>query len=330
MSKKKTSVSLDAVRGPVADELKQFNRFFGDSMRSKIRKADILARYIVRHKGERLRPILVLLSAKACGEINNSSYRAAALAEILHTAILVHDDVLDDADTRRGFVFVNEAWKNKLAVLLGDYLLSRGFLLALENDDLYFLESLSNAIKRISEGGLLRIQHSHRPDIDEATYLEIVERNTASLFSACAELGAASATQDTCRRNIFHSFGESLGFAFQLTDDVLDCMRKESVKGKAIRSDLGEWRLTLPLIHSLELCRGSKAEQIRHIMKDGATKEAVRWVMDLIETFGGITYSIEKAKAYALCARETIKEIPDSPAKQALLKLTEFAVQRQS
>ncbi|MBM4161910.1 MAG: polyprenyl synthetase family protein, partial [Ignavibacteria bacterium] len=198
-------------------------------MRSRVGLVDLIARYIIRQKGKRVRPILVFLSAKACGTVNESTYRAATLVEILHTATLIHDDVVDDADTRRGLASINAVWKNKVAVLMGDYLLSRGLLLSLDSNDYYILHSTSNAVKRMSEGELLQIQKSRQLNIDEETYLKIISDKTASLFATCTEIGAASATQDHAKRIQMRDYGEHVGIAFQIRDDLLDYLGRRSV-----------------------------------------------------------------------------------------------------
>ncbi|MEK7748472.1 MAG: polyprenyl synthetase family protein, partial [Bacteroidota bacterium] len=272
-----TSVSLDSIKEPVHDELKGFDRFFRDAMRSKVGLVDIIARYIIRQKGKRVRPLLVLLSAKACGAINDSTYRGATLVEILHTATLVHDDVVDDADTRRGLASINAVWKNKVAVLMGDYLLSRGLLIALERDDHYFLHSTSNAVKRMSEGELLQIQKSRQLNLDEETYLRIIGDKTASLFSTCTDIGAASVTEDADRRNLMKEFGENVGMAFQIRDDLLDYEGRKSILGKPTGLDMKEKKLTLPLIHALQSGVRKDAKQALRIIKNGAKQKEIDW-----------------------------------------------------
>lgn len=327
---RKTSVSLETIRDPIADELKRFSIFFRDAMRSRVGLVDLIARYIIRQKGKRVRPILVFLSAKACGTVNESTYRAATLVEILHTATLIHDDVVDDADTRRGLASINAVWKNKVAVLMGDYLLSRGLLLSLDSNDYYFLHSTSNAVKRMSEGELLQIQKSRQLNIDEETYLRIISDKTASLFATCTEIGAASATQDHAKRIQMRDYGEHVGIAFQIRDDLLDYLGRRSVIGKPTGIDLKEKKLTLPLIYALHHGPRSDAKQAIRLIKSGAKKKDVEWVVKFVENSGGIHYAIGKAEQYAGAARSDLAGLLDSQAKEALLRFVDYVMERDS
>ncbi len=322
-------VTLDALRQPVAEELRTFDTAFHDAMRSRVGLVDLVARYLVRQKGKRVRPILVLLSAKACGTITDSTYRGATLIEILHTATLVHDDVVDDADTRRGLASINAVWKNKVAVLMGDYLLSRGLLLSLEHGDTYFLRETSQAVKRMSEGELLQIQRSRRLDIDEPTYLRIIADKTASLFSACTAVGAASSTQDEQIRARLREYGEQLGLAFQVRDDLLDYLGKRSILGKPTGIDIKERKLTLPLIHTLRSCDRSDARTALRIIRQGADGRKLQWVIDLVVRSGGIEYAMKRADAMATAAREQITPLPPSEARDALMQFVDFVVTRE-
>ena len=325
-----TTASLDSIKAPIETELKEFGDFFRDAMRSRVGLIDLIARYIVRQKGKRVRPILVFLSAKACGEVNDSTYRAATLVEILHTATLIHDDVVDDADTRRGLASINAVWKNKVAVLMGDYLLSRGLLLSLESNDYYFLKCTSNAVKRMSEGELLQIQKSRQLNIDEETYLKIIADKTASLLSTCTEIGAASTTQDSVRRQQMRDFGEHVGIAFQIRDDLLDYLGRRSVIGKPTGIDLKEKKLTLPLIHALTHGSRNDAKQAIRIVKNGAKQKDIQWVVDFVRSAGGIDYAIGRARHYSDLARKDLLQLPDSPSKSSLLAFVDFVTERQS
>ena len=326
----KTSTSLETIKDPIADELKRFSSFFRDAMRSRVGLVDLIARYIIRQKGKRVRPILVFLSAKACGAVNESTYRAATLVEILHTATLIHDDVVDDADTRRGLASINAVWKNKVAVLMGDYLLSRGLLLSLESNDYYFLHSTSNAVKRMSEGELLQIQKSRQLNIDEETYLKIISDKTASLFATCTEIGAASATQDQAMRIRMRDYGEHVGIAFQIRDDLLDYLGRRSVIGKPTGIDLKEKKLTIPLIYALHHGARTDAKQALRLVKNGTKKKDVEWVVKFVENSGGIQYAVGKAEQYAEAARADLAGLPDSQAKEALVRFVDFVTQRDS
>lgn len=321
-------VSLDVIKEPIELELKAFSQFFRDSMRSKVGLIDLIARYIVRQKGKRVRPILVFLSAKACGAVNDSTYRAATLVEILHTATLIHDDVVDDADTRRGLASINAVWKNKIAVLMGDYLLSRGLLLSLESNDHYFLFCTSRAVKRMSEGELLQIQKSRQLNIDEATYIKIIGDKTASLLSTCTEIGAASATEDPERRALMRDFGEHVGIAFQIRDDLLDYFGRKSIIGKPTGIDMKEKKLTLPLIYALHNGPRKDAKQALRLIKNGPKQKEIDWVIRFVEDSGGIRYATSKAEFYSELARNNLASLEDSPAKEALLRFVDFVMER--
>jgi octaprenyl-diphosphate synthase len=326
---RKTS-SLEQIRTPIAEELKAFDRFFKEALRSKVGLIDLIARYIIRQKGKRVRPILVLLSAKACGGITERTYRGATLVEILHTATLIHDDVVDGADTRRGLASINAVWKNKVAVLMGDYLLARGLLLSLEQNEYAFLHATSTAVKRMSEGELLQIQKSRQLDIDEATYFTIIGNKTASLFSTCTEIGAVSATDDPGLRRILKEFGEHVGMAFQIRDDLLDYLGRRSILGKPIGIDIQEKKLTLPLIHALTRADRSEAKRVLKVIKNGATQKEVEWVVEFVEEHGGIEYAVSKAEEYAMHARQNLSGLPETDAKESLLMFVEFVTARDS
>lgn len=322
--------SLDTIREPVEEELKKFDGVFRDAVRSQVALVDIVTRYILRQKGKRVRPLLVMLSAKLCGEINESTYRAATLIELLHTATLVHDDVVDDADARRGLASINAVWKNKVAVLMGDYLLSRGLLLSLQYNDHYFLNSTSQAVKRMSEGELLQIQKSRQLNNDEETYIKIISDKTGSLFSACTDIGAASTTQDQEKRNLLKAFGENVGLAFQIRDDLLDYLGRKRILGKSTGSDIKEKKLTLPLIFALQNSNRHEATQALRYIKKGARQKEITWVLDFVRKNGGIEYSSRKAEEFSTLAIKSLVSFPDSPVKQSLLQFVAFVTQRSS
>jgi octaprenyl-diphosphate synthase len=319
---------LDALRGPVASELKTFDAHFRDAMRSRIPLVDLIARYIVRQKGKRVRPMLVLLSAKLCGGVTPASYRAATLIEILHTATLVHDDVVDDADTRRGLASINAVWKNKVAVLMGDYLLSRGLLLSLDHQDYSFLHATSTAVKRMSEGELLQIRKSRQLDNTEETYLHIISDKTASLFSACTLTGAQSATTDVTHHRLLESYGESVGMAFQIQDDLLDYVGKQTIIGKPTGVDIKGKKLTLPLIYALEHGDRKESRLALRMVKKGASADDIRWVLDYVRRAGGIDYARKRANDFAEMARSSISSFPESETKHALTAFVDFVVTR--
>jgi octaprenyl-diphosphate synthase len=320
--------SLDSIREPVIEELRKFDIVFKEAMRSQVALVHLITRYILRQKGKRVRPLLVMLGAKLCGEINDSTYRAATLIELLHTATLVHDDVVDDADTRRGFASINAVWKNKVAVLMGDYLLSRGMLLSLQYQDYYFLNSTSNAVKRMSEGELLQIQKSRQLNIDEETYIKIISDKTASLFSTCTDIGSASTTEDPGKRNLLKVYGENVGLAFQIRDDLLDYLGSKTILGKPTGGDIKEKKLTLPLIYALNQSERKEAHQALRLVKNGARNKDITWIVDFVRNNGGIEYSLRKAEKFAAEASSCLSSFPDSPAKQSLLQFIRFVVER--
>ncbi len=323
-------MNLDEIIAPIRDEAKIFNSEFKKAIRSSVGIVDTIARYILRQKGKKIRPILVLLSAEASGGINPSTYRAATLVELLHTATLIHDDVVDNADTRRGLASINAVWKNKIGVLMGDYLLSRGLLLSLENDEFNFLKICSVAVKRMSEGELLQIQKSRQYNMDEETYFRIISDKTASFMSTCCELGAASACRDDEKISRFRNFGEFIGLAFQFRDDVLDYEGKKATLGKPIGGDIRERKVTLPLIYAFENSPKQVASSVLRMLKKGKSGSRIKEVIDFAQNYGGIERAHQKAEEYVARAREELKGIAESSAKESLMKLTEFVVERVS
>ncbi len=313
---------------PIKDQLKLFNAQFKSSIRSDVGIVDTIAKYILMQKGKKIRPILVLLSADAAGGINQSTYHAATLAELLHTATLIHDDVVDNADVRRGLASINAAWKNKVAVLMGDYLLARGLLLSLMNREFRFLEVNSVAVKRMSEGELLQIQKSRQLNMDEKTYFRIISDKTASLISTCCELGAVSATKDEDLISHLKNFGESLGMAFQIRDDVLDYKGKKATLGKPIGGDIKDRKVTLPLIYAFEAAPKRTSASILRLLRNGKSGARIGEVIDFADSYGGIAKAIGKAEEYAALAKNELGFLKDSPSKQSLAKLTDFVVAR--
>jgi octaprenyl-diphosphate synthase len=299
-------------------------------MKSKVGLVDLVTRYIIRQKGKKIRPLLVLLSAKVSGGINERSYRGAVLVELLHTATLVHDDVVDNADKRRGLWSINKVFKNKVAVLMGDYLLSKGLLIAMEGKDYDFLEVITNTVKRMSEGELLQIQKTRKLDIDEETYFKVISDKTASLIETCCTIGAMSATTNEDYISAMKDFGKNLGISFQIRDDILDYEGKLSITGKRAGGDIKEKKITLPLIYSLNQVSSDKAAEIRKIIKNGKDKPKVEAVIDFVRENKGIDYSIGTAGTYSQNAREALKIVPDSQSKLALEALVDFVIERKN
>lgn len=321
-------MTVKDISQPLHEELERFDGVFKQTMRSKVPFVDTIARYLIRQKGKKIRPLLVLLAADLCGGINESTYRGAALVEILHTATLIHDDVVDGADTRRGLASINAVWKNKVAVLMGDYLYAKGLLLSLDHNDVHFLQIISNAVRRMSEGEIRQIAKSQQLDIDETTYFSIIADKTASLFSTCCEIGAASASHDAAIQARMRVFGEYTGMAFQIRDDVLDYIGRRSITGKPKGLDVSDKKLTLPLIYSLSKAPQREAKQIMRIIKNRGNRRELNAVVQFAFAYGGIDYAGEKAAYYADLAKQTISSFSESRSKAALLELVDFVTQR--
>jgi len=320
--------TLDEIRVPVEDDLDAFRSYFREAMRSDHMLLDKITQYVLWQKGKRIRPLLVLLSAQACGgAATDPTHRAAALVELLHTATLVHDDVVDDAEERRGVFSINALWKNKIAVLMGDFLLSRGLLLSLDHDDYSILHTLSDAVRRMSEGELLQIEKSRLLDIDEETYFRIISDKTASLISACTKSGAVSVSDDEALIERMDAFGETLGLAFQIRDDLFDFSVEDA--GKPIGIDLQEKKMTLPLIVALrEAGRREKKRILKIVDQDDKDRDDLRTIAAFVDEHGGIEYARSKMESLAAEARSLLSVLPPSEARTSLVGLTEFAIQR--
>ncbi len=320
-------LSLSDIRRPVDSEFKEFRRYFRDAMRSNVGILDKIIQYVLRQKGKQIRPTLVLLSAELTGGITESSYRAAALVELLHTATLVHDDVVDDAERRRGVFSINALWKNKIAVLLGDFLLSRGLLLALDHKEYDLLHTVSDAVRRMSEGELLQIEKARKLDIDEETYFRIISDKTASLIAACMVSGAVSSSADMATQAKVRLIGEQLGLAFQIRDDLFDYGSVDV--GKPLGLDLQEKKMTLPLIVSLQRAEPSERKRIIKIVRKKRKRSGdITNVGDFVRRHGGLTYARSKMESYAADAAESLSTFPTSEAREALIGLAAYIVAR--
>lgn len=320
-------ISLNTIQQPIEKELNQFEKHFREAMRSHVPLLDRIMYYIVRRKGKQVRPMFVFLSAKLCGEVGEASYVAASLVELLHTASLVHDDVVDDAYERRGFFSINALWKNKIAVLVGDYLLAQGLLLALKNKEFRLLEILSDAVKAMSEGELLQLEKARRLDIKEEIYFEVIRQKTASLIAAACSAGAASTTRDEDTIERMRLFGENIGIAFQIKDDLFD-FGSDDV-GKPLGIDIQEKKLTLPLIYALE--HASKADKnhiINLIKRHSNQPEKVREVIGFVHQSGGLEYAKSVMERYSEQAFDILSSFPESPSRQALQELVIFVTTR--
>lgn len=311
----------------IGKELELFEQHFKDAVKSRVSLLDRIMQYIVKRKGKQMRPMFVLLSAKLHGEITPASYRAASLVELLHTATLVHDDVVDDALERRGMFSINALWKNKIAVLVGDYLLSKGLLLSLDNKDFEILTILSSAVKKMSEGELLQIEKTRNLNFDESVYYEIINGKTASLLASSCGAGTASVTKDEATINKMRTFGEMVGMAFQIKDDLFDYGDAEI--GKPTGNDIKEKKLTLPLIHVLQKVDPSLKKQIIYIVKNNNNdKKKVKFVIDNVIQYGGIEYATTKMIEYRDKALEILHSFSESPARAALEELVRYTTDR--
>ena len=311
----------------IAEDLKFFEEYFAGAVKSKAPLLDRIMQYIVKRKGKQLRPMFVLLSARMGGKINTSAYRAASLVELLHTATLVHDDVVDEANERRGFFSINALWKNKIAVLVGDYLLSKGLLLSLDNHDYKVLQILSEAVKMMSEGELLQMEKSRNLNLDENIYYEIIKGKTASLLSSACGAGACTTFSDDVLINKMKMFGEKTGMAFQVKDDLFDYGLADI--GKPTGNDIREQKLTLPLIYTLNNCDKSLKRKIINIVKNENTqKDKLKFVTDAVTDAGGINYAEKKMLAYRDEALNILYEFPVSDTRDALEELVRYTTDR--
>lgn len=321
-------MNLKKISSPIKSELSEFQKIFTANLKSSVALVDLVTKYILKQKGKKIRPILVLLSAKLCGKTNSRSYIAATLVEMLHTATLIHDDVVDEAATRRGLPSINSVWKNKVSVLIGDFLLSKGLLVSLENDEFEFLKTTSEAVKRMSEGELLQIQKARNFDATEETYFKVISDKTASLIKTCCKLGALSTTNDADKIKRMSSFGENIGVAFQLRDDLLDYTGRKKLLGKETGNDLKEKKFTLPLLIALKNAPQKKAKEIMKLIKSDSNKK-FDTVFYFVEVFGGIEYTQNKIAHYSNLALEALDVFANSESKESLIELVSFISNRE-
>lgn len=311
----------------IADELKIFEDKFSTSVKSSVPLLDRIMKYIIKRKGKQLRPMFVFLSAKLFAPVNESTYHAAALVELLHTATLVHDDVVDESLERRGFFSINAIWKNKIAVLVGDYLLSKGLLLAINSNEFEQLRLVSKAVKQMSEGELLQIEKSRKLNLTEDIYFEIIRSKTASLLSAACGVGAWSTSNDHSITDTLKNFGEKAGIAFQIKDDLFDY--GSSDVGKPTGNDLKEKKLTLPLIYTLNNVTSAKRSKIIYIIKNESKKaDKIKYVLDEVNATGGIKYAEEKMELYKNEALQILQQFPESDVRKALEELVNYTTGR--
>ncbi|MBC7757743.1 MAG: polyprenyl synthetase family protein [Phormidesmis sp. FL-bin-119] len=320
-------LSLDEIKKPIAAELDTFEGKFKASMQSSVPLLDRITHYIVKRKGKQIRPMFVFFSASLCGGITEATYRGAALVELLHTASLVHDDVVDNSYERRGFFSINALWKNKIAVLVGDFLLSKGLLLSINNGDFELLKIVSEAVKQMSEGELLQIEKARRLDIDEKIYYEVIRQKTASLIASCCACGAASAGADLETVEKMRLFGEKVGIAFQIKDDLFD-FGTDAI-GKPLGIDIKEKKITLPLIYALNKTSRSERRRIINLVKNHNEESAkVAEIINFVRSSGGMDYATQQMEAYQVEAFKIINDLPAHSSRDALEQLVRFTTER--
>ena len=320
---------VEQIKEPIYAEMELFEKKFSTSMSSKVALLNRITHFIVNRKGKQMRPMFVFLVAKMLGKgkVNERSYRGAAVIELIHTATLVHDDVVDDSNQRRGFFSINALWKNKIAVLVGDYLLSKGLLLSIENEDFDLLKIISVAVREMSQGELLQIEKARNLDITEDVYYEIIRQKTATLLAACCAMGAKSVEAGDDEVAKMHEFGELLGMAFQIKDDLFDY--SEQRIGKPTGIDIKEQKMTLPLIHALNVMeRSDKRWLINTVKNYNKDKKRVREAINKIKTVGGLAFAEKKMESYRSSAIKLLKTFPRSPYRDALEMMVNYVIER--
>jgi octaprenyl-diphosphate synthase len=320
---------VEQIKQPIAFEMDLFEQKFLLSMSSKVALLNRITHYIVNRKGKQMRPMFVFLTAKMInnGEVSERTYRGASVIELIHTASLVHDDIVDDSNRRRGFFSINALWKNKIAVLIGDYLFAKGLLLSIDNNDFDLLKIISVAVREISEGELLQIEKARQLDITESVYYDIIRQKTATLIAACCSLGAASVKPSSNDVEIMRKFGELIGMAFQIKDDLFDYGEEQI--GKPTGIDIKEKKMTLPLIHALNNCtKKEKAWLINSVKNYNKDKNRVKEVIAFVKRQGGLEYAVQKMKAFQQNALQLLEQYPESEFKSALILMVNYVIER--
>ncbi|MBC8213680.1 MAG: polyprenyl synthetase family protein [Candidatus Marinimicrobia bacterium] len=313
---------------PIKDDIQKFSKYFDESLSSDVKLINTVIKYISRQKGKQLRPRLALLSARMCGEANELTYRASALIEMIHTATLIHDDVVDSADTRRGWPSVKRVWKNKIAILVGDYMFSKALTNMVHLKDFDALKVLSETAERLSQGEILQIEKAIKKDITEDIYFKMVSDKTASLFAASCEVGAITVTKDEKLRSALRSFGEKLGIAFQIKDDLFDIIGNVTQVGKPLGFDVKKNMLTLPLIHLFSSLSSFEQRKLKRMIKKYARKSDLDKIREVIISEGGIEYTEQKLNEITEQAKTELNIFPSSEYKSSLLEILDFNIQR--
>lgn len=322
--------TVEKIKQPIAHEMELFEKKFQLFMSSRVVLLNKITHFIVNRKGKQMRPMFVFLVAKMLnkGEVNDRTYRGASVIELIHTATLVHDDVVDDSNRRRGFFSINALWKNKIAVLVGDFLLSKGLLLSIDNDDFDLLKIISVAVREMSEGELLQIEKARRLDITEDVYYEIIRQKTATLIAACCSLGAAAVQPNSMHIEKMRYFGELIGMAFQIKDDLFDYGEKRI--GKPTGIDIKEQKMTLPLIYTLNNASPKdKKWLINSVKNHNKDKKRVNEVIEFVKANGGLDYAVQKMKFYQKKATDILNEYPDNEYKQSLQLMIDYVIERE-
>jgi len=325
----KRNLRLKDIKNVVSDEMHLFDSKFTESMRSHVFLINKVAGYITKQRSKKIRPLLVILSGKLCGELTENTYQAAVLVELMHTATLIHDDVVDGAEIRRGIPSINAVWKNKLSVLMGDYLLSKTLINMINLRDFKALDLLSKTAERLSSGEILQIEKSRSDGMDEEIYYQMIKDKTASLISAACELGAITITEDQEKANALSEYGEYLGMAFQIKDDLFDFIGKRSIIGKPVGRDVKENMITLPLLHTVDTLPSKESKKMLKTMKRGAKNKQVKEILKKVANNGGVTYAKEKLQEFTLAAVDALNPFPESEYKQALSDFALFNMIRE-
>lgn len=319
---------LDDIRRPVAEEMKTFQKTFRGAIHSDVKLLNLVSSYILRNKGKQMRPLFVFLTAKMTGKITESTYTAASLIELMHTATLIHDDVVDESYERRGLFSMNAIWRSKLSVLMGDYFLARGLMLASRRRDHDLLDIVADAVNQMSEGELLQLQKSRKLNIDTASYYEVIRKKTATLIAACTASGAKSSGASQEEIDKVYQMGIDIGMAFQIKDDLFD-YQPRGITGKPAGNDLKEKKFTLPLIYAMEQSSRSEKRSILKLIRNGSmSSDKITQVVDFVNAHDGLTFAEQKMYEFKAKAEEVLNHFPDSPSRQSLLDLVTFTVER--
>ena len=322
-------LKIKNIKHPISEEMSLFENKFKESLKTNVSLLDKIMHYIIKRKGKQMRPMFVFLCSKLFNNVNESTYTAASLIELLHTATLVHDDIIDESNFRRGFFSINSLWKNKISVLVGDFLLSRGLLLAVEKEEFKLLKIVSKAVKEISEGELLQIEKTRKLDITEEIYYEIIKKKTATLISACCESGAQASNASPEDVEKMSDFGEKAGIAFQIKDDLFDYTQNPLI-GKPTGIDIREKKMTLPLIYTLnKVDDKTKKYIINTIKNDSKNSKKVEDIIKLVKSNNGLDYAERKMNLYYQQALNILEEFPNNEAKNSLIKLLEYVIKRE-